>query len=52
MILVTHYPMRGSDVDNWYEVTADAVRPYNVRLFIGGHYHADRTYATTAFRAY
>ena len=29
------------DVDNWYEVT-DAVRPYNVRLFIGGHYHSNR----------
>ncbi|RRD92791.1 serine/threonine protein kinase [Bacteroides heparinolyticus] len=41
VILVTHYPMREGDVDNWYEVT-DAVRPYNVRLFIGGHYHADK----------
>ena len=28
-------------MDNWYEVT-DAVRPYNIRLFIGGHYHRDR----------
>ena len=41
VILVTHYPMLEGDVDNWYEVT-DAVRPYNVRLFIGGHYHRDR----------
>ncbi|EJX02444.1 metallophosphoesterase [gut metagenome] len=41
VILVTHYPMREGDVDNWYQVT-DAVRPYNVRLFIGGHYHRDR----------
>lgn len=41
VILVTHYPMMEGDVDNWYEVT-DAVRPYNVRLFIGGHYHANR----------
>lgn len=40
VILVTHYPMLAGDVDNWYEVT-DAVRPYNVRLFIGGHYHAN-----------
>ena len=39
------------DVDNWYEVT-DAVRPYNVRLFIGGHYHSNRDYVMTAFRAY
>ncbi len=41
VILVTHYPMLESDVDNWYDVT-DAVRPYNVRLFIGGHYHHSR----------
>lgn len=41
MILVTHYPLMDGDVDNWYEVT-DAVRPYNVRLFIGGHYHSNR----------
>lgn len=41
VILVTHYPLTEGDVDNWYEVT-DAVRPYNVRLFIGGHYHSNR----------
>lgn len=41
VILVTHYPMIEDDVDNWYEVT-DAVRPYNIRLFIGGHYHRNR----------
>ena len=41
VMLVTHYPMKDGDVDNWYEVT-DAVRPYNIRLFIGGHYHANR----------
>lgn len=41
VILVTHYPLMEGDVDNWYEVT-DAVRPYNIRLFIGGHYHANR----------
>ncbi len=41
VILVTHYPLQEGDVDNWYEVT-DAVRPYNVRLFIGGHYHANK----------
>ena len=29
------------EVDNWYEVT-DAVRPYNIRLFIGGHYQRNR----------
>ena len=41
VILVTHYPLMDGDVDNWYEVT-DAVRPYNVRLFIGGLYHSNR----------
>ena len=37
----TGNPMTEGDVDNWYEVT-DAVRPYNIRLFIGGHYHRNR----------
>lgn len=41
VILVTHYPILEGDVDNWYQVT-DAVRPYNIRLFIGGHYHSNR----------
>lgn len=41
VILVTHYPIQEGDVDNWYELT-DAVRPYNIRLFIGGHYHSSR----------
>ena len=40
VILVTHYPLRDGDVDNWYEVT-DAVRPYNIRMFVGGHYHTN-----------
>ena len=43
VILVSHYPVKEGDVDNWYEVT-DAVRPYNVRLFIGGHYHANQVH--------
>lgn len=41
VILVTHYPITEGDIDNWYDVT-DAVRPYNIRLFIGGHYHAEK----------
>ncbi len=41
VILVTHYPMLDGDIDNWYDVT-DAVRPYNIRTFIGGHYHRNR----------
>lgn len=38
VVLVTHYPLLDGDVDNWYEVT-DAVRPYNICTFLGGHYH-------------
>ena len=41
VILVTHYPILEGDVDNWYEVT-DVVKPYNIRLFIGGHYHRNK----------
>lgn len=41
VILVTHYPLMKGDVDNWYDVT-DAIRPYNIRLMIGGHYHRNR----------
>lgn len=43
VILVTHYPLKDGDVDNWYDVT-DAVRPYNIRMFVGGHYHSNRSY--------
>ncbi|MBD8347425.1 PQQ-binding-like beta-propeller repeat protein [Dysgonomonas sp. HGC4] len=42
-ILVTHYPLLPTDVDNWYEVT-DAVRKYNVKAFLGGHYHSNRLF--------
>ena len=41
VILVTHYPILEGDVDNWYELT-DAVKPYNIRLFVGGHYHRNK----------
>jgi len=41
VFLVTHYPLLTGDVDNWYDLT-DAVRPYNIRAFLGGHYHANR----------
>lgn len=36
--LVTHYPLKDGDVDNWHEVT-DVVRQFNIISFIGGHYH-------------
>ncbi len=38
VIFVTHYPLQPGDIDNWYEVT-DALRPYNIKLVMGGHYH-------------
>ena len=41
VILVTHYPILEGDVDNWYELT-DAIKPYNIRLFVGGHYHRNK----------
>ncbi|WP_106830539.1 outer membrane protein assembly factor BamB family protein [Parabacteroides pacaensis] len=41
VFLVTHYPLQNGDVDNWYDLT-DAVRPYNIRAFLGGHYHSNR----------
>ena len=41
-IIVTHYPIMDGDVDNWYEVTDALRKPGNIRLFIGGHYHALR----------
>jgi outer membrane protein assembly factor BamB len=40
-ILVTHYPLKEGDVDNWYEVT-DVARKYNVKAVLGGHYHSNR----------
>ncbi|NDV94530.1 serine/threonine protein kinase [Dysgonomonas sp. 521] len=40
-VLVTHYPLQDGDVDNWYEVT-DLARNYNVKVFLGGHYHSNR----------
>lgn len=41
VFLVTHYPLQAGDVDNWYDLT-DAVRSYNIRAFLGGHYHTNR----------
>jgi outer membrane protein assembly factor BamB/predicted phosphodiesterase len=44
VILVTHYPLLTGDVDNWYDLT-DAVRSYNIRTFVGGHYHTNNFFA-------
>ena len=40
VFLVTHYPLKTGDVDNWYTVT-DSVRQYNIRAVINGHYHSN-----------
>lgn len=42
-IVITHYPLREGDVDNWFEVT-DLLRQYNVQVIIGGHYHRNLVY--------
>jgi outer membrane protein assembly factor BamB len=44
VILVTHYPLLPVDVDNWYDLT-DAVRAYNIRMFVGGHYHSNHFFS-------
>ena len=44
VILATHYPLQGGDVDNWFDVT-DAVRRYNIRAVLGGHYHRNALFA-------
>lgn len=49
VFLVTHYPLLKGDVDNWYDVT-DAVRPFNIRAFMGGHYHKISFSLMTVFR--
>lgn len=38
VFLVSHMPMLPEDVDNCFDLT-DAVRPYPVKAFLGGHYH-------------
>ncbi|MDR3118461.1 MAG: PQQ-binding-like beta-propeller repeat protein [Mediterranea sp.] len=43
VVIVTHYPLN-EDVDNWYDVTG-AIRPYNIRVVVGGHYHDNRQYS-------
>lgn len=38
VFVITHYPLRQGDVDNWYEVT-ECLQRYPVQCVIGGHYH-------------
>lgn len=51
VVLVTHYPLLPSDVDNWYELT-DAVRTFNIRAILGGHYHSSRLVAYDGIPAF
>ncbi len=44
VFLVTHYPLKSGDVDNWYELT-DVVRRYNIQAFFGGHYHRNLVFS-------
>lgn len=44
VIIVTHYPLKDGDVDNWFDVT-DAIRPFNIRVVLGGHYHKNLTFS-------
>lgn len=41
VFVVTHYPLMKGEVDNWYTVT-DAIRPYNIKVILNGHYHSNR----------
>lgn len=41
VIIITHYPLTASDVDNWYDGT-DLLRNYNIKAIIGGHYHVNK----------
>lgn len=43
VIVVTHYPLKDGDVDNWYQVT-DLLRNYNVKAILNGHYHSNKTF--------
>ncbi|MDR1716124.1 MAG: PQQ-binding-like beta-propeller repeat protein [Prevotella sp.] len=51
VILVTHYPLLDSDVDNWCDLT-NAVRSYNIKSFIGGHYHSNRLFSYDGIPAF
>lgn len=41
IIIITHYPLTATDVDNWYDGT-DLLRNYNIKAIIGGHYHVNK----------
>ena len=51
VVLVTHYPLRDEDVDNWCDLT-NVVRRYNIKAFIGGHYHSNRLYSYDGIPAF
>ena len=43
IIAITHYPIQENDVDNWQQIL-QTIYPYNICLFIGGHYHRIRQF--------
>ena len=43
VFIVTHYPLKSWDVDNWWKLT-DVVRKYNTQAFLGGHYHTNQVF--------
>ena len=43
VFIVTHYPLKSGDVDNWWKLT-DVVRKYNTQAFLGGHYHTNQVF--------
>lgn len=44
VFIVTHYPLKSGDVDNWWMLT-DVVRKHNVQAFLGGHYHRNMVHS-------
>lgn len=40
IFLMTHYPLKNGDVDNWFELT-DKTRKYNIQAIVCGHYHCN-----------
>jgi outer membrane protein assembly factor BamB/calcineurin-like phosphoesterase family protein len=38
VFVVSHYPLKTGDVDNWFDLT-DVIRKHNVQAVLGGHYH-------------
>lgn len=44
VIALTHYPLQGGDVDNWFDMT-DLLRQHNTQAILGGHYHRNAIFS-------